>query len=212
MKNFVITIGRGYGSGGRTIGKMLAEELGINYYDRKLLRLASDESGINEALFVQADEKVKKTLLYKVAKKVYKGQIIPPDREDFVSNENLFNYQAKVIKELAKKESCIIIGRCADYILKDYDNVLRVYIHAPMEDCIKAVEKISTLSDKKEIEKLIHTTDKRRAAYYRYFTGGNWQDANQYDLCINSSRMTYEECIRLIKSYLDIKFNEDNKS
>jgi cytidylate kinase len=135
-KKYVITIARGYGSGGRTIGKMLSEELGIPYYDRDLLRLASDDSGINEELFAKADEKLKKSLLFKIARNIYKGELIPPDSDDFVSNDNLFNYQAKIIKELAETESCIIIGRCADFILKDYPNVVRLFVHAPLEDCI----------------------------------------------------------------------------
>lgn len=202
MKNFVITIARGYGSGGRTIGKMLAEDLSIPYYDRNLLRLASDDSGINEQLFIDADEKLKSTLLYKVAKKIYKGEIIPPDRDDFISNENLFNYQAKIIKELAEKESCIIIGRCADYILKDFENVISVYIHAPLEACVQGVEKIAPVKNPKQY---ILTTDKRRAAYYHYFTGQDWKDANNYDLCLDSSVLGYEKCIEVIKAYLKIK-------
>ena len=205
MKNFVITIARGYGSGGRTIGKMLAADLDIPYYDRNLLRLASDDSGINEQLFIEADEKVKNTLLYKVAKNVYKGEIIPPDRDDFVSNENLFNYQAKIIKELAIKESCVIIGRCADYILKDDDQVISVYIHAPLEACIQGVEKIAPVKNPKQY---ILTTDKRRAAYYHYFTGQDWKDANNYDLCLDSSALGYEKCIEVIKAYLKIKRSE----
>ena len=115
MKNYVITIARGYGSGGRTIGQMLARELNIPYYDRELMRLASDESGINEELFAKADEKVKQSLLFKIAKKEYNGELIPPDREEFVSNDNLFAYQAKVIKDLAAEGPCVIVGRCADY-------------------------------------------------------------------------------------------------
>ena len=93
MENYVITIARGYGSGGRTIGMMLAKEFNIPYYDRELMRLASDESGINEELFAKADENLKKSLLFKIARKEYNGELIPPDREDFVSNDNLFAYQ-----------------------------------------------------------------------------------------------------------------------
>lgn len=207
MDKFVITIARGYGSGGRTIGKMLAKELGIPFYDRELLRLASDDSGIHERLFVSADEQVKNTLLYKIAKKVYKGELIPPDRDDFISNENLFNYQAKIIKELATSHSCVIIGRCADYVLKDFDHVLRVYIHAPMEECIEAVRKIMP-EDDKTISDTIKTIDKRRGSYYRYFTGNNWRDADNYDLCLNSSKLGYTKCVELVKAYLTIQQSE----
>lgn len=206
MKNFVITIARGYGSGGRTIGEMLAHELNIDFYDRDLLKLASDDSGINESLFAKADETAKNSLLYSIAKRVYKGQIIPPDRDDFISNENLFNYQAKIIKELAQKESCVIVGRCADFILKDFDNVLRIYVHAPLEDCIKTVTELN-ICPPHQAKNYIQTIDKRRAAYYHYFTGRNWQTADNYDLCLNTSHLNRQQCIELVKSYLNIKFN-----
>ncbi|HPU62633.1 MAG TPA: cytidylate kinase-like family protein [Mobilitalea sp.] len=205
MKKYVITIARGYGSGGRTIGKMLAEELGISFYDRELLRLASDDSGINEELFAKADEQLKKSLLFKIAKKAYKGELIPPDRDDFVSNENLFNYQAKIIKELAQQESCVIVGRAADYILKDFDNVVKVFVHAPLEDCIRTLKEMTGKSEK-ELEKQIISIDKRRAEYYKYFTGRNWNDARNYDLCLNSSQLGFRKCVDIVKAYLDIRF------
>ena len=205
MNKYVITIARGYGSGGRTIGKMLAEELGINFYDRELLRLASDDSGINEELFAKADEKLKKSLLFKIARKAYKGELIPPDRDDFVSNDNLFNYQAKIIKELAEQESCVIVGRAADYILKDYDNVVKVFVHAPLEACINTLTEM-TGSPRKDIIKQIETIDKRRAEYYKYYTGRNWEDVKNYDLCLNSSKLGFKKCVEIVKAYLDIRF------
>jgi cytidylate kinase len=205
MDKYVITIARGYGSGGRTIGKMLSEELGIPYYDRDLLRLASDDSGINEQLFAKADEKLKKSLLFKIAKKVYKGELIPPDSDDFVSNDNLFNYQAKIIKELAETESCIIIGRCADFILKDYPNVVRLFVHAPLQDCIKTLVDMTGKSEK-EVEKQILDIDKHRADYYKYYTGREWENAKHYDLCLNSSKLGFHKCVEIVKSYLDIRF------
>ena len=137
MEKVVITIARQYGSGGRTIGQMLAKELGIHYYDKELLKLAAEESGIHERLFAGADEKLKNSPLLRITRKIYQGQLIPPESEDFTSMENLFNYQAKVIKELAEEESCIIIGRCGDYVLRDYDNVLSVFVHAPEDYCIE---------------------------------------------------------------------------
>lgn len=207
MKNYVITIARGYGSGGRAIGEMLANELNIGFYDRNLLKLASDDSGIHEGLFAQADENTKNSLLYSIAKNIYKGQIIPPDRDDFISNENLFNYQAKIIKELAQKESCVIVGRCADFILKDMDNVLRIYVHAPLDDCIKTVESLA-VCPKKQIKNYIQTIDKRRSAYYHYFTGCDWKDADNYDLCLNTSHLNRDQCIKLVKAYLQIKFGD----
>jgi cytidylate kinase len=205
MDKYVITIARGYGSGGRTIGKMLSEELGIPYYDRDLLRLASDDSGINEQLFAKADEKLKKSLLFKIAKNVYKGELIPPDSDDFISNDNLFNYQAKIIKELADTETCIIIGRCADFILKDHPNVVRLFVHAPLQDCINTLVDMTGKSEK-EVEKQILDIDKHRAGYYKYYTGRDWENAKHYDLCLNSSKLGFQKCVEIVKSYLDIRF------
>lgn len=204
MENHVITIARGYGSGGRTIGMMLAREFNIPYYDRELMRLASDESGINEELFAKADETLKKSLLFKIARKEYNGELIPPDREDFVSNDNLFAYQAKVIKDLAAEGPCIIVGRCADYVLKDMPNVLRLYIHAPLEDCVKRAKGHLQGSDR-EVEKQILAIDKRRASYYKYYTGRNWTEAGNYDMCLNTGNMDYETCVKIVKSYLEIR-------
>lgn len=209
MKKVVITIARQYGSGGKTIGEMLAKELGIPYYDKDLMRLASEDSGINEALFVKADEKVKSTRLFKIAKNTYHGELIPPESDDFVSNDNLFNYQAKIIKQLAKEESCVIIGRCADYILQDYDNVLSVFVHAPRKFCMEQAKKKLSMSDK-EIERYIAKTDKRRADYYEYHTGRSWTDARNYDLCLDSSKLGFERCVEEIKAYMKVRFEEEN--
>ncbi|CAB1254545.1 Cytidylate kinase [Ruminococcaceae bacterium BL-6] len=204
MEKFVITIARGYGSGGRSIGKMLSKELGVSYYDRELLRMASDDSGINEALFANADETLKGTRLWKAFRKSYSGEMIPPDRDDFISNQNLFHFQAKVIRELARTESCVIIGRCADYVLKDMGHVLRLYVHAPMPYCVDRAREFHPDMSDDELRRLIQKTDKRRSAYYEYFTGREWKDADHYDLCINSSTMTWEQCVNLVRAYLKI--------
>ncbi len=204
MSNFVITIARGYGSGGRTIGMMLAKELGVHFYDRELLRLASDESGINEELFGKADEKLKNSLLAKIERSTFKGELIPPDSDDFVSNDNLFNYQAKVINQLAEVESCVVVGRCADYVLRDKKNVISLFVHAPLEQCIDNVAEISSLS-RKEIAKKIASVDKHRAEYYTYYTGRKWNDAQNYDLCINTSELSYDQVVELVKAYMKIK-------
>ncbi len=202
MKNTVITIARSYGSGGRTLGKLLAEELHINCYDRELLRMASDESGINEALFGAADEKKKNQSLFRIAQKIYKGEIFPPDSDVFTSDDNLFNYQAKVIKELAASESCVIIGRCADFVLKDFDNITRLFLYAPKENCIQRILNQEG-GDEKEISKKIDKIDKYRAEYYRYYTGRNWYDARNYDFCIDTSSRSYSNLIGLVKSYIE---------
>lgn len=205
MEKVVITIARQYGSGGRTVGKMLAKDLGIPYYDKELLKKASEESGINEGLFAGADETLKNSPLLRITRKVYQGQLIPPDSNDFTSAENLFNYQAKVIKQLAEEESCVIIGRCADYVLRDYDNVLSVFVHAPEDYCIEQAKKKLAMSEK-EVKKFIQKTDKQKEEYYKHFTGREWSDARNYDLCLDSSKLGYEKCVAEIKSYMKVRF------
>lgn len=210
MDKFIITIARTYGSGGRTMGKMLAEELGIKYYDRELLRMASDESGINEALFGQADEKLNNPSLFRVGKKVYNGEVLPPDSGDFVSDDNLFNYQAKIIKQLAEKESCVIIGRCADHILREYPNAIRIFCYAPIDSCIERVQDVSGLNEK-ESRKKIQKIDKWRADYYKYYTGHEWDDAKNYDMCINTASLSYQEILTIVESYIDVVNKRKNQ-
>lgn len=154
MSNFVITIARAYGSGGKTIGKMLAKELGFSYYDKEIPILASIDSGINEKLFGRADERLKGGLFKKPVNVYQDNKLIPPQSGDFVSDDNLFNYQAKVIKELAQKESCVFVGRCADFVLKDMENMVRVFVYASPEACVRNVTDMYGLSEK-EAKKVI---------------------------------------------------------
>lgn len=201
-EKFVITIARGYGSGGRTIGQMLSERLGAEFYDKDLVKIASEESGINESLFGQSDEKTKS-----VFKKKYTGEVIPPSKRDYTSEENLFNLQAKVIKRLAGEKSCIIVGRCADYVLRDFPNVIRVFVYADKESCIKNVAEVKGIFDRKEAQHKIAAIDKERAAYYKSHTGSNWQDARNYDLCLNSGKLGFEKCVQVICDYLNTFLN-----
>lgn len=208
MDKFVIAVTRTCGSGATSISRLLAQRYGIHMYDRNLLRLASEDSGINEALFAKADENVKKSLLYKVSRKIYKGELIPPESDDFTSNDNLFNYQAKILKELANEESYICIGRAADYILKDYKNVIRIFIYAPFEKCVEKEITRLGLSEKEAI-KHVRDTDKYRSDYYKYHTGRVWKDPYNYDFCLNTGELTYEQCASLIEEYIKRKMKCD---
>ncbi|MBS5617043.1 MAG: AAA family ATPase [Christensenellales bacterium] len=204
MENRVITIARSYGSGGRKMGRLLAKELGYEYYDREILRIASDESGISEELFRQADEK-QRIPLFRIAREVYTGEVIPPDSDDFISNENLFRYQAKIIRELAATRNCVIVGRCANFILRGRDNVLNVFVTAPVVDCVRRVMETDGLN-LEEAEKKIKKIDKRRADYFKYFTGRQWQDAALYDLCLNTGHMSEQKCVDIVRAYMDARF------
>ena len=204
MENRVITIARSYGSGGRKMGRLLAKELGYEYYDREILRIASDESGIREELFRQADEK-QRIPLFRIAREVYTGEVIPPDSDDFISNENLFRYQAKIIRELAATRNCVIVGRCANFILRGRDNVLNVFVTAPVVDCVRRVMETDGLN-LEEAEKKIKKIDKRRADYFKYFTGRQWQDAALYDLCLNTGHMSEQKCVDIVRAYMEARF------
>ena len=203
MDKFVITIARQYGSGGRTIGQMLAKELGVEYYDKDLIIKASEESGINIDLFAKADEK-SKSIFTKLKKKNYGGDVLSPDSSDFTSEENLFNYQAKIIRDLAEKESCIIIGRAADYILKDRDDVLSVFVPAPQDFLMEQAAKKHSMSGR-ELEKYIAKIDRARADYYKAHTGREWTDARNYHLCLDSSRLGFDRCVEEIIAYMKIR-------
>lgn len=202
-KKFIVTIARGYGSGGRTIGKMLADRLGVKFYDKDLIRMASDVSGINESLFGQSDEKTKSGVFGKPG--VYKGEVIAPGKSGFISEENLFNYQAMVIKQIAVEGSCVIVGRCADYVLRDDPSVVRVFIYADEEACIKNAADVKGITDRREALKTIASTDKERAAYYKAHTGREWIDARNYDLCLNSGNLGFDKCVEIITNFIGIK-------
>ncbi len=201
MSRLVITIARGFGSGGRTIGKLLAQRLNCDYYDNDLIKLASEESGINIELFGRADEKVKVNL-FKRYNRSYGEYVLSPDSAEFVSDDNLFNYQAKIIKELAEKQDCIIIGRCADYILKDNPDVLRLFVYADEKTCIKNVTELYGMTPA-DAKKTIDKIDKSRAAYCKYYTNKSWYDVSNYDLCINTSDISFDKAVDIIMAYIE---------
>lgn len=207
--HFVITIGREFGSGGKAIGIMLSEKLGVNYYDQQLLKFASDKSGISEKLFGEADENVEgiKRVFFKG---VYNGKTDSPDSSDYTSADNLFSMQAKTIEDLYNSESCIIIGRCANYILRDKHDVMRIYIHSSKEDRIARTMKNYAV-DAKKAEKMIDRVDKDRSAYYRYYTGHERNDACQYDMCLDTSSLGLEKCVKFILGYMDATIFSNEK-
>ena len=204
MSKFVITIARETGAGGRNITEKLSEVLNVPYYNRDLLRKASEVSGIHERLFGAADERIGFKEMLSAAEKVYTGEVLPPDSDDYLSTRNLFSFQAKIIKELAEEESCIILGRCANYLLQERRDVLRVFIHAPLEARRDRVAEFSLAWTEKEVLKHIRTEDKRRASYYRYYTGEEWRDAAGYDLCLDSDALGKDGCVERILKILPL--------
>ncbi len=198
----IITIGRQLGSGGRTIGKKLAERLGIAYYDRELINLASKESGICGEFFEKADEKTSGGLLKAFAMGFSMNSAIFQNN-DYLSNESLFQIQSDVIRKVAAEGSCVLVGRCADYILRDESNCLNVFVTARMEDRIKRVLEYNNELKENEVEEFINKADKSRSAYYNYYTDKVWGAAASYDLCVNSSYYGIKATVDYILTFLE---------
>ena len=208
MDNYVITIARGFGSGGKQVGLALSRELGIPCYESQILALASEYSGLSKRWFVKADEKLPLPISFlpKLKAAPSTDHILTPQDRKFTSAKNLFSIQLKIIRELAEKESCIIIGKCANYFLRDLNNVISVYIEAPRAYCrANIMEKLDATDE--EADRLITETDKYRAAYFKYYTKGRvWTDPVLYDMTLNSERVGIDKCVELIKAYKKIKF------
>lgn len=203
MQKYVITIARGFGSGGKEIGVKLAERLGIPCYEQQILKMASETSGINEALFNLADEKV--FVQDRLKGLPFNYEVEPSDKR-FTSNNNLFNIQSRIIRQLAGEMSFVIIGKCADYVLRDFCNVASFYIEAPRADCVASITKKMGVTEA-EAHRLIARTDKYRADYYKYYTRGNyWTNPVNYDMTLNSARVGRDRCVDVMESYVKVKF------
>lgn len=197
MKKFVITVSREYGSGGRRIGRLVAEKLGVNFYDGELLSLVAKESGYTEEFVRQNDQKKTQSLLYHL----YIGSQILP------ASDMIFIAQSRVIKDLYAKESCVIVGRCADYILRGKENVINVFIHAPLESRVDRVR--DGYGEKADNYKAyVMKKDKSRVAYYNYFADDAWGKAQTYDISINSD-IGIEKSVDIIVDYVKAKFGEE---
>ena len=209
MGNYVITIARGFGSGGKEIGLKLSERLGIPCYERQILKLASEASGINERLFGEVDEKLRTKNLLKRLSGIPFLKVCEPQDKRFTHDDNLYRLQAEIIKNLADTTSCIIIGKAADFVLKDYDNVVSFYIEAERAVCVESIMNKMYVTEA-EAHKLIERTDKYRADYYKYYTKGNyWTNPVNYDMTLNSGRMGRDTCVDVMEHYVKYRFGLD---
>ncbi len=202
--HLIITIGRECGSGGRTIGKKLAEALGVKCYDKELIDEAVKKSGLCKEIFETHDEKPTSSFLYSLVMDTYSMGYANSAYMDMPLNHKVFLAQFDTIKEIASNESCVIIGRCADYALSEFPNVVSVFITADDD------QKIRTLMDRHELteqqaKSYMIKTDKKRASYYNYYSNKRWGDSKSYDLCINSSKVGLDGAIRIIKAFADAK-------
>lgn len=205
MSNFVVTIARQYGSGGREIGLSVGELLGVNAYGRELINMAAQKSGYSEDVLHMADEKHPSSLLYTLAM----GSTLygmPNIRYDAPINDKLFAVQSDIIRDISKNESAVFIGRCADYALKNTPEILRVFVYAPIESRIERICERNGIS-RSEAKELIEKTDKRRSNYYNYYTGNKWGRYENYDIMLDSSVMGIEGSAKLIADAARIKFS-----
>lgn len=203
MKHMIINVGRQVGAGGQEIGRMLAEDFDAKFYDRELLNLAAKESGFSEKFFKQNDEKkgFLRGLLNVQTPHLSGGNLYGSN----FSQERLFQFQSDAIRKAAQEGSCVFLGRCADYVLRDFDNVVNVFITASMDFRIQLVSKVKEL-DAEHARKLIEHVESRRAQYYNYYTGKKWGAAESYDLCIDASILELEETEKLIAEFIRKKF------
>ena len=205
MGKYVVTIARGFGSGGKEIGKKLADQMGISCYENRIVLMASELIGVNKSIFLEVDEKLRGSYISKSLRKMTTHTFPMPVSKKFVSDQELFDAQCEVIKNLVETESCVIIGKCSNKVLEGYDNVLKVYIEAPRKACVSSIMKKMEV-DEKEANRLIERTDKYRADYYKYYTDGDyWTNPVSYDVTLNSGGIGRNECVDAIKALLRIK-------
>ncbi|WP_294143285.1 cytidylate kinase-like family protein [uncultured Sanguibacteroides sp.] len=198
MENCVVTIGRQFGSRGKQIGQKLAEKLGIAFYDKELITLASQESGLCKEFFEKADEQNSGSLLHAFAAGFTFGGF---QYNDFLSNEKLFQIQSDVIRKLAEEKSCVIVGRCADYILRENKNCVNVFIHAPLDERVKTVMHRENISEH-DASELVRKMDKTRPGYYNYYTDKEWGVASSYHLSIDSSLLGIDRSVDFIQGFV----------
>ena len=205
-RKIIINVGRQIGSGGRIIARMLADDFKCGFYDRELLTLAAKESGFCEKFFEQNDEQKGffHSLFHLHSPFVGDGSFY--DNE--FSQEGLFKFQSDTIRRLAEAGSCVFVGRCADYVLRDFKNVVNVFITANMDDRISEIRKRKECTEAEAL-KLIESGEKGRSTYYNYYTGKKWGDSSSYDLCVNTSLLGLEATESYIKEFIQKVLNID---
>ena len=204
MANKIYTIGREFGSGGREVGEKLAAKLGIKLYDKELLQQAAKESGFCEEIFENHDEKPTNSFLYSLVMDTYSvsGYSAAPFL-DMPLNHKVFLAQFETIKKIAEKESCVIVGRCADYALSDNPDCINVFIHADMDIRIKNVSKNLNITENKARD-IINKTDKQRASYYNYYTSKKWGDSKSYNLSLDAGKLGTDNCVEMILKFREL--------
>lgn len=203
MEQIVISIGRQFGSGGRIIGKALAEKLNIDYYDNELLVLAAKQNGLAPEFFESNDEI--SNSLFGFASNILDNIGLGTFTNNMLSGDTLFQMQSETIKKLASEKSCIIVGRCSDYILRDNPNCVSIFLHASEEERAKRIANRMNISEEEALAKLVEA-DKKRASYYNFYSNKTWGECKTYDLSINVSKLGIEGTLNFILDYLKMRF------
>lgn len=199
---YIISIGRQLGSGGREIAKRLSERLNIPVYDKKLLEIAAKETGLDTKVFENADEKESNPFTRSIFALKGVMSTYPIGIGSCMDSDRLFELQSEVMREIVEKESCIIIGRCAEYILRDHPRLHSIFITADMDDRVKRIMQHMNVNETKAKETALKG-DKIRKAYHDYYANSGWGNAETYDLCVNSSRLGIEKCVEMILKLID---------
>ena len=199
MANRIVTITRQYGSGGREIGEKLAAKLGVEFFDNKLLDVAAGDSGIHKVHFEVNDEKRSNSFLYLLSTTYGQGGV-PFD-------DTLFFAQLNAIQKIASESSCVIIGRCADYALRDFNGVTNLFISAPFEDRVKRAVGVYGIEEKHAAD-YVKRIDKQRTSYYNYYTDKRWGQPQNYQLCVDSSALGIDGSVELIAQFLAMKYKD----
>ncbi len=201
-EKYVITVGRSFGSGGRALGRLIADKLGIAFYDKELLVKAAEKAGMSPEYFERNDERVPRFFSGLFSFNHGYNPMSFYAGTSSITSDAIYQAQCDFIHEIADAGPCVIVGRSADYVLRDVDNVVNIFVHAHMDDCVKRiVERADTLTDD-EARSLAERTNKLRAAFYNFYTDKRWGAASSYDLTLNSSLMPLEDCADFVIEYL----------
>ncbi len=200
--NTVITIGRQYGSGGRELGQIVAKKLGIEFYDEELVTMAAEKNKMHKDILKAVDEKATKSLLYTLVTGGDFRFLNSSGQYEMPINDKLFITQSEIIKNLSEKSSCVIVGRCADYVLRDSaQKCIHLFVYADLQDRIKRISQKYDLTPEKAKEK-INKIQKTRKAYYNYYSNQEWGNVSNYDLCINSAKLGLERAADVICDFV----------
>ena len=211
MANQIYTIGREFGSGGQYVGEELAKRLGIKLYDKELLQQAAKDSGFCEEIFENHDEKPTNSFLYSLVMDTYSvNGYSTASFLDMPLNHKVFLAQFETIKKIAERESCVIVGRCADYALADHPDCINTFIKADLSSRIKMISKRANITEN-TAKDMIQKQDKQRASYYNYYTSKKWGDSKSYDLCLDSSKLGIDGCVDMILKFREIMDAKKNK-